>query len=479
MRKIISIILVFTIAFMMTGCISSFKVEIKSPSTKTIIEGQWKVKEYTSINEDHVSDCTLTGSVVSFSNEEVFMFERAYNNITYKAKVVNGKDYIYNTIGFIPQDIELKDEDIIVVTISTNNTYLKDIIVNGDNMLIIQDDIILNLERISDTPIANTSYMINSTEEDEGHKDSSGVLLGLKAPSDEGFIYKTLWITYDGKNIASKELPYILLPRKNGFLKVDNNRIYNEDRYYDNIEFSFLNGTIKQKEEVTTKDSSSVNREEDITFIGNDYMSVRTVEHDEEYSKEWLNTFLTDMNNSEEKVSVDLGKISDQRSIKDLTISNPNQSHDIYIKDINTFTNFAIERIQGRWAFFTLDSKKTIKDNSTEDEEEGSVSSNIEIPLRVSNNIARHDELFIPWQGIKNEVPAAIDAISSPNKNMAIIKTKSNLYVYKINNNKLEKEPELTIPLEGYENVIMAEWAMAEYVGYWTEEVDTLLKDNK
>ena len=93
--------------------------------------------------------------------------------------------------------------------------------------------------------------------------------------------------------------------------------------------------------------------------------------------------------------------------------------------------------------------------------------------------MARYDRLFTSWQGIKNQVPSAVDAISSPNKNMAIIKTKSNLYAYRIVNGKMSESPELTISLNDDEEIVMAEWAMAEYVGYWTEQVNSLLKSNK
>jgi len=93
--------------------------------------------------------------------------------------------------------------------------------------------------------------------------------------------------------------------------------------------------------------------------------------------------------------------------------------------------------------------------------------------------VARYDRLFTSWQGIKNQVPSAVDAISSPNKNMAIIKTKSSLYVYKIVDGKMSESPELTISLNDDEEIVMAEWAMAEYVGFWTEQVNSLLKSNK
>ena len=141
----------------------------------------------------------------------------------------------------------------------------------------------------------------------------------------------------------------------------------------------------------------------------------------------------------------------------------------LYIKDINTFSNVFIERNHGRWGLYTTNIKKA----------EEADKNNIEIPLKVSKNVARYDTLFTSWQGIKNQVPSAVDAVSSPNKNMAIIKTKSSLYVYKIENGKMNESPDLTISLNEDEDIVMAEWAMGEYVGYWTEQVNSLIKSNK
>ena len=178
---------------------------------------------------------------------------------------------------------------------------------------------------------------------------------------------------------------------------------------------------------------------------------------------ETLGTYLIDAMNIEHKGPISLGNISENRNITKFN----NEVQGLYIEDINTFTNVAIERNQGRWGFYTINSNKNSGENK------------LEIPLKVSRNVARYDRLFISWQGIKNEVPSAIDAISSPNKNMAIIKTKSGLYVYKVVDGKMNESPEITIQLEGDEEIIMAEWAIAEYVGYWTEQVNSLLQVSK
>ena len=463
MKKILRMMITFMLALILTGC-NKFNIEVKSPNNDSILNGQWKVQNYVGVTEGEVFNNALLGSTVSFSNEEVFMFDKVYKNITYKAKVVKGENYIYNTIGFVPD--YLKDsKDVVVVTISSNNTYLKEVIVVDGSILIVQDDVLLYLEKIDDNPMENINEEADVDETADSEKISSGVLIGIKDKTDEGVTYKTLWIAYDGKKIYSKEVPFLLLPRKNGFFKASINRDYIENNYKDNIEFVFLSGNPSENlEDIRVSKETNINVSKEINFIGNDYVSIKTKEEGEGHRAEKLGTYLIDTMNMEGKGAVSLGNISEQKNITKFN----NEAQGLHIEDINKFTNVSIKRNQGRWEIYTI--------NSNEDE---SIGNDINIPLKVSKNVSRYDKLFTSWQGIKNQVPSAVDAISSPNKNMAIIKTKSSLYVYKIVDGKMKESPELTIQLNDDEEIIMSEWAMAEYVGYWTEQVNLLIQSNK
>ncbi len=460
MKKVLRLMMTFALIFMLTGC-DKFNIEVKSPNSNSIINGQWKVQSYVGIPEEEGLSCDLQGSTVSFSNEEVFMFDKAYKNITYKAKVVNGEEYIYNYIGFVPD--YLKDsKGIVVVTISSNNTYLKEVMVVDGGILIIQDDVLLYLEKMDDKPMKNMNTEEGTIGKEE--KISSGVLIGLKDETDEGFTYKTLWIAYDGKKISSHELPFILLPRKNGFYEVLASRTNNENSYKDVIKFEFSGGNTPEIQmDVKAYEESNINVSKEITFIGNDYISIKTKEEGSSHkSGEVVGTYLIDTMNRPGKGALTLGDISEQKNMAKFN----KVAQGLYIEDINTFNNVFIERNHGRWGLYTTNIKKAEENN-------------IEIPLKVSKNIARYDTLFTSWQGIKNQVPSAVDAVSSPNKNMAIIKTKSSLYVYKIENGKMNESPDLTISSNEDEDIVMAEWAMGEYVGYWTEQVNSLIKSGK
>ncbi|GEM_PF-360763 len=504
MKKWLSRILILIIILLFSGC-GTFGAKVTTPNTKSILEGQWKVEAVEGVTLDGYDTENILGSILSFSNEEVNLFGKVYDDISYKAKVVDMDDYLYDTLGYIPGDSSRDDRTIKVITISANNTFIKDIMVIEDSVYIIEDNIIFRLIQTDKTPIHTLNEPSKHQEADDYYNLDSGVLLGLRSEGDDGTEYRTLWIYLQNGNVQIQELPYILLPRKSGFFKVTNKREYNADNYFkDTIVFTDLNGKSKdfkgtdtrvitdlneKSKELQSTDRNSIheniNVDRDITFIGNDYMSTKTFIYSDSENKEVLNTYILDMNSPGNNISVPLGTLTDIDDMNNIMLSQ-DKENEVGTEDINKFTNFGIKRKQGRWGFYTLiNSDDKLGDESGESTEkearEQALGDNdlngtkVDITLKVSEKIARHDEIFMPWQGIQKQVPSAIDAISAPNKNLAIIKTKSKLYIYKIINNNLAEEPELTISLWGKEEIVMAEWAEGDYVGYWTEQVNSLV----
>jgi hypothetical protein len=77
------------------------------------------------------------------------------------------------------------------------------------------------------------------------------------------------------------------------------------------------------------------------------------------------------------------------------------------------------------------------------------------------------DDIYIQWTDVKDRVPEAVDAYTSPNGDIALILTKTRLYIYGIEKGKLEKDPLKKIDLKSGETIIMAEWASGRYVENW------------
>ena len=482
MKKWIVIFLIIINVFVFVGC-GSFKVNVSNPETKTLIEGQWRVEKVEVPLKAENSEDIRSGSILSFSNEEVILFDKTYENISYKAKVVNTEEYLYDTMGYIPGDIDGQSESCKVLTISSNNTFIKEIMFIDDGVYIIEDNNLYKLVQVDKVPLDTLEDSVTNKNQDSYYKMNSGVLIGLRSEGDGGTEYRTLWVRRENNEINIDELPYILLPRKNGFFKVRNKREYNDENYFkDIIVFEDMKGKVTEfkGEIMLVSSSSNVNIEKDITFIGNDYMSTRTYSYNEEHNEELLNTYVLDLNTMEANKPITLGTLTDSTEMSNVILSS-DRNNILDRRDIKSFTNFAIKRKQGRWSFYTLNPNKggnteveNFEGYGVEDKDFADNNDNLDITLRVSEKIARHDEIFIPWQGIQKQVPSATDAISSPNKNLAVIKTKSKLYIYKIVNNSLDKSSEVVVPLNGKEQIVMAEWAEGDYVGYWTEQVKAL-----
>ena len=137
------------------------------------------------------------------------IFNRVYEHISYKAKVVDSFEYIYSTLGFLPKQIEEK-EDFTVITISSGNTFIKDVIITKDSFIVIDGEKIMYIEKISDDAKIDEIMKEESFSPDNFYNLNSGVLLGLKSEDNGVWKYRTLWITYNGEKIQYKEIPYIL-----------------------------------------------------------------------------------------------------------------------------------------------------------------------------------------------------------------------------------------------------------------------------
>lgn len=473
MKRFMVLFLMLVNLFTISGC-GTLNLSINNLENKTLIEGQWKLERVNTTNITEEYENEIVDTIVSFSNEEVILLGKVYESVSYKAKIVNKDEYLYDFMGYLPDSTNIESEEITVVTISSNNTFIKDVMISEDGVYILEDGSLYELIQVDKNPLTQVNH--STTDKDDSYyKLDSGVLLGLRRRGEEGNEYRTLWISNEKGQLKIEELSFLLLPRKNGFFKVSNKREYNEQNYYkDVIVYEDMNGRILEFHNDINMDSvEDMNIDKAITFIGNDFMSTRTCRYNQDTKEEILSTYVLDLNTFSLNKPIPLGELTESDDINNVILS----SDEIFKNnDIDTFTNFSIKRKQGRWSFYTLNPKnnKPVEDEAEEIRKFNSNNEKVDITLKVSEKIARHDEIFIPWQGIQKQVPSAVDAISSPNENLAVIKTKSKLYIYKIINNNLDKESEVVIPLNGRESIVMAEWAEGDYVGLWSEQVKDL-----
>lgn len=173
MKRLIVLILIVINAFIFTAC-GSFNLKVANPTTKTLIEGQWKIERVKVPNLPEGAKDSIEGTIVSFSNEEVLLIGKVYENISYKVKVVNKDAYLYDVMGYIPDNINPADEDIKVLTISSNNTFIKDIMFIEDGVYLIEDSILYQLVRVDKEPLQSVHNSINHINDDSYYKIDSG-----------------------------------------------------------------------------------------------------------------------------------------------------------------------------------------------------------------------------------------------------------------------------------------------------------------
>lgn len=92
------------------------------------------------------------------------------------------------------------------------------------------------------------------------------------------------------------------------------------------------------------------------------------------------------------------------------------------------------------------------------------INTDIELPTKITS----YDSLCIDWNEIKQKIPQAKDAVSSPNYDMLTVLTPSKLLVFKNPKLGIDK-PSLSIDVDENESIILNQWATGEYVDKWTK----------
>lgn len=361
----------------------------------------------------------------------------------------------------------------------------------------------------------------NKIEENKSSKIKSGLLIGLskdneintkvtsmeRKPDD----YRTLWIYQDkDKIIFEEKKDEIIAPYKNSFYKIGNNKFFMSDPSSDPKNQP---GDILNNFESYYNFSSIVSHPADKSI--NDLFTPETFKknylHDEEgyigepfiFGTQWLsyagNNYASVMNyyyetgggsyksqNNDFKM-YDIGKLSNlEGKGKFVTLFDLlDKSQQIklkgysqkYNKIINSDGNYKEEqridnknlqlvRKEGRWRVsIPLYKVYQHKGNSSSGR---SVEQYINTDIKLPTKITSYDSLCIEWDTIKQKIPQAKDAVSSPNNNMLAVLTPNKLLIF--NNPKLGiDKPSLSISVDSNESIILNQWSTGEYVDKWTK----------
>lgn len=426
------------------------------------LEGKWSVVEdLGSAGYSGKTDLETEVGFLQFRREAAILGSNVWNKPTYKIKKVNANDYIKTRFTVLDSSYLTSTRNKVeVVTVFADANYLGEFMKIDDYAVIafLQNKVLL-LHKVAahaDDPSSIANASIDDIDQ-YNKTGASGIFIGLKIPSNHDYIYKTLWVAADNKKlhpVLSRNDIYF--PRKSGFWALQVTQGENGK------ELSAHNVAVKDlaetKDKVSAQTASSGSESIAIDYIGNDYVAIE--------NNTGATTKLQVL--PVDKLSAPIGiKVSDllgeaglkaYHSAREQALQTlPSQGITSINEDVNE-DNFGLTRKNGHWY---LQGGVNYQSNGTP------ATMEFDISFIPPANLIFYDTLYPSWQSIKDRVPNALDAFTSPNKDIAVVKTKSRLYIFGINGEQLNSVPLGEIALEEGTTIIMAEWATGFYVDDW------------
>lgn len=483
MRRFYIIIMSFSLVFILSGCNPiEFKSTSKiiSPENKDLmIKGKWYIDDYKIIRQVKVKNHKLNkylNTYIQIDSDFLYVGGDVYQDVKYKYRRVNTHNYFMNNSEINPKALGIYIDELEVVSASLDGKVLYEYIKYDENKLMFSSDGIYYFAskrgNLVDKDVRRlySNNTIGEETQDVNKNKRSGVLIGLRSQrnqTENGNIneseYRTLWISSTDKDeVRVKEKPNIIFPRISGFwelgVKKDVVNGYENETVYVK--------TYGYKENKYIRDyfkDANDNVYRNVNFISNDYIALESIKSDKNntiVSDEYVVLPLDNIQQEKGLKIVDIegqeAKVVQEKSFKSVIESNK----DLKAK-LETNLNeesFTVVRKNGHWAF-----KGRVRPQSKDEE----LFLDYDIKILPSKKLIVYDELKVPWNKIKERMPEALDVYTSPNNDIAILISKSSLFVYSIENGELSERPLKKVKLNEEESVIMSEWALDEFVYKW------------
>ena len=499
MKKIF--VIFFTIiSFFMTGCSpkESFDIsKITPPESDNIkILGEWEVVSKLHDSDENNSSSISgafhlgKGDIVNISKDGVVANDISIVNPSFKLKRME-RDVFFKEIDNISIKDEIKDtiksEYIDVNSIyDSNKTYLSIISINDSEAYLLLSDNLIKLKKVSDVVpkqavkesenagIANKTKSENSISPEYYQKDV-GILLGLKEPAHieddnlEEASYKTLWISVINNELQPVMVlnNSLLLPRINGFSNIS-------------LSSSLDDGKIENKLKVTSKkkdpnDKKEIKGEkntagiyEEITFVGNDYIGLESYSGSDDFRGTFNEYSIIPINTMDTHKSMDIVNLFGKEQEENFNKSEKNaiQKYDIDGREYyskNKYSNITLQRKNGNWHLEGILNEKSSMDYPK----------TFDININPVPILVNYDTLAVPWSQVLSLGRDVRDVVTAPNGKIAITLAKDKLSIYKVIDGRIgERLGEININND--EKIVMAEWAVGDYVKYWDETVENV-----
>ena len=464
MKKILLVII--CLAFL-TSCLNSnsdSNLKIIAPNIKELpLQGTWEVA---SLLEDDIDETNenLVGENLYFTNDYVILSEYFLQNPRYSIRRVESASYLVYHHQAYPKGYKFKEPIIEILTLYEGEQYFCEFVKESDDELLL---IFLNktyvLKQVSDDV---DESVISSDKYDwlpiDGDEDSSniptGLLLGLRTPQADSSSYRTLWISFEDDKLSPiLEADKIFFPRRSGFYQLEVDRKNDEDFLY--VKNILLQENKEEEDDfiMNNKINNTVSIHRHVNYIGNDYVSIEEKIKQASIESNRLKMLAVDSLPSLKPIKIsDLagpGAASAMEQQREKLLKQFGIEQKTYNEE-----NFGLARKMGYW-IFTGRLEYEYNDEY--------LANDYNISVIIPSHVVYCNELNIPWTRVKDHVPVAHDVFTSPNNNLALVVTDDELIVYKSYRESLIDPPLEKIPLKENERVIMAEWAVGDYVESW------------
>lgn len=501
MKKFIllCILFIFPLNFILTGCnpidLDESTEKILTPGNTSVpIEGKWKITKSIipgNVNKSKLEVDKLIGKTAEFSSSMAVVGDEICKNPRYKVKVVNSNSYFVYEYKLRASDIGIKSDKVQILSVFNDNNLFYSFVKDKDNQIMLYlDGIFYCLNKISDKGDFVEDDDSNSTINNKLTNDSkvlrTGILLGLRYTKSSKYDipgasekeqtetdYRTLWISSNNKSINDVyETNDLFVPRKNGFWKIGVKREVTSQYVQDNL-FAYPVET-QPLTKALPWDNGKGFLSKTILFVGNDYVSTEwngsgyIQSTDKSWRTDALKVLPIDNLNVTDGVKLtDLigptGKDIMKESSENIYNSQSNQVKNT-IEKTGREDSFAMVRRNGHWV---LRGRLNSINNSP-----SSPYVDFNITTSPTSKFVTYDDLQLPWSAVKKAIPDAVDAYTSPNKDIALIIAKDTLYIYTLTNNELSKTPVKKYKLNSGESVVMAEWVLGSYVEKWEKSFE-------
>jgi hypothetical protein len=304
-----------------------------------------------------------------------------------------------------------------------------------------------------------------------------GVLLGLRAMTRGGPEYRTVWITSQNGTIElSTEGGDILVPRDTGFWRAGTRRLVDEQWQMD-VAWAVPANKKPSIPGLAYDEGCEGSDFMTILFVGNTYVSFdregggycEGAAHP--WAVNWLEVFsLDDMQG--EGGCVPLSECAGEGANTQLLVaaeqyrSGLSEEGREMLEEEPTDCSWGLIRRHGQWVLRgRLRYSFEVYRGHYAD---------FDIPIDPPTSLVSHDELHPSWEKVKSRVPGAVDAFSSPGRDLLVVLTQSTLTAHPVAGGVIG-EAAFSLELGSNEAAVMIQWAEGKHVQRWSEKIDTYI----